>query len=127
MTLKDTLCQALDALGADSSSYTFDDHSTIVMSFDDVGDIYLDPTDNDKVWLWGITEPLDEQARSLVADALLTEVVRPVAYWESGALTLRADGRVGGLLHPEYATVAERMAEALQDFHACLARLHDIK
>lgn len=127
MTLKETLCQALDALGADSSSYEFDDHSTIVMSFDDVGDIYLDPTDNEKVWLWGMIEPLDEQARSVVADALLAEVLRPAPHWEAGALTLRADGRTGGLLQQEYAAEPTRLAEALQDFHECLVRLQAIK
>ena len=127
MTLKDTLCRALEVLGADSSRYEFDDHSTIVMSFDDVGDIYLDPTDNEKVWLWGMIEPLEDHARAVVADPLLTEVLRPVPHWEAGALTLRLDGRVGGLLHPEYAAEPERLAEALQDFHECLARLQAIK
>ncbi|NIJ70781.1 InvB/SpaK family type III secretion system chaperone [Xanthomonas sp. 60] len=127
MTLKETLCQALDTLGADSSAYEFDDHSTIVMSFDDVGDIYLDPVDNGKVWLWGMIEPVEENARGVIADALLAEVIRPAPHWEAGALVLRADGRTGGLLQHEYATEPVRLAEALQDFHECLSRLQAIK
>lgn len=127
MTLKETLCRALEVLGADSSRYEFDDHSTIVMSFDDVGDIYLDPTDNGGIWLWGMIEPMEDHARAVVADALLSEVVRPVPHWEAGALTMRLDGRVGGLLHPEHVHDAHKLADALQDFHECLSRLQAIK
>jgi len=127
MTLKETLCQALDQLGANSSDYEFDDHSTIVMSFDDVGDIYLDPRDGGQVWLWGSIEEIGEQARSMLAEPLLGEVIRPVAHWDAGAMVLREDGRVGGMLQPEYAQDPSRLAEALQDFHQCLARMQAIR
>lgn len=127
MTLKETLCQALDQLGANSSDYEFDDHSTIVMSFDDVGDIYLDPRDGGQVWLWGSIEEIGEQARSMLAEPLLGEVIRPVAHWDAGAMVLRADGRVGGMLQSEHAQDPSRLAEALQDFHQCLARMQAIR
>lgn len=127
MTLKETLCQALDQLGANSGDYQFDDHSTIVMSFDDVGDIYLDPRDGEQVWLWGMIEEVSEQARSVLAEPLLAEVIRPVGHWDAGAMVLRADGRVGGMLHPEYVVEPARLAEALQDFHECLARMQAIR
>ncbi|MBD7954546.1 hypothetical protein H9654_10085 [Stenotrophomonas sp. Sa5BUN4] len=127
MTLKETLCQALEQLGANSSDYEFDDHSTIVMSFDDVGDIYLDPRDGEQVWLWGSIEEIGEQARSMLAEPLLGEVIRPVAHWDAGAMVLREDGRVGGMLQAEYAQDPSRLAEALQDFHQCLARLQAIR
>lgn len=127
MTLKETLCQALEQLGANSSDYEFDDHSTIVMSFEDVGDIYLDPRDGEQVWLWGSIEEIGEQARSMLAEPLLGEVIRPVAHWDAGAMVLREDGRVGGMLQPEYAQDPSRLAEALQDFHQCLARLQAIR
>lgn len=127
MTLKETLCQALEQLGANSSDYEFDDHSTIVMSFDDVGDIYLDPRDGEQVWLWGSIEEIGEQARSVLAEPLLGEVIRPVAHWDAGAMVLREDGRVGGMLQPEYAQDPSRLAEALQDFHQCLARMQAIR
>lgn len=127
MTLKEILCQALEQLGANSSDYEFDDHSTIVMSFDDVGDIYLDPRDGEQVWLWGSIEEIGEQARSMLAEPLLGEVIRPVAHWDAGAMVLREDGRVGGMLQAEYAQDPSRLAEALQDFHQCLARLQAIR
>ncbi len=127
MTLKETLCQALEQLGANSSDYEFDDYSTIVMSFDDVGDIYLDPRDGEQVWLWGSIEEIGEQARSMLAEPLLGEVIRPVAHWDAGAMVLREDGRVGGMLQAEYAQDPSRLAEALQDFHQCLARLQAIR
>ncbi|KIP87804.1 MULTISPECIES: hypothetical protein [unclassified Stenotrophomonas] len=127
MTLKETLCQALEQLGANSSDYEFDDHSTIVMSFDDVGDIYLDPRDGEQVWLWGSIEEIGEQARSVLAEPLLGEVIRPVAHWDAGAMVLREDGRVGGMLQSEYARDPSRLAEALQDFHQCLARMQAIR
>lgn len=127
MTLKETLCQALEQLGANSSDYEFDDHSTIVMSFDDVGDIYLDPRDGEQVWLWGSIEEIGEQARSVLAEPLLGEVIRPVAHWDAGAMVLREDGRVGGMLQTEYARDPSRLAEALQDFHQCLARMQAIR
>lgn len=127
MTLKETLCQALDQLGANSSDYQFDDHSTIVMSFDDVGDIYLDPRDGEQVWLWGMIEEVSEQARSMLAEPLLAEVIRPVGHWDAGAMVLREDGRVGGMLHPDYVQEPSRLAEALQDFHQCLARMQAIR
>ncbi|MFJ2739667.1 hypothetical protein ACIO3O_08360 [Streptomyces sp. NPDC087440] len=50
-----------------------------------------------------------------------------MAHWESGALTLRQDGRVGGLLHPEAVADATQLAAALQDFHETLGRLKSIK
>ncbi len=127
MTLKETLCQALEVLGADSRSYEFDDHSTIVMSFDDVGDIYLDPQDNGKVWLWGLLEEMSEQARAAISEALLAELVRSTPYWDGGAMLLRDDGRVGGLLHPDAVERPEAMAEALQDFHQSMTRLRALR
>ncbi|MEI2260068.1 hypothetical protein OHC51_03665 [Stenotrophomonas indicatrix] len=127
MSLKEILCAALEHLGADVSRFQFDDHSTIAMSFDDVGDVYLDPRPNEQVWLWGLLEPLEEQARNVVAAPLLNEVLREVPHWEAGALTVRADGRVGGLLHSECAGDPEQLAAALQDFHECLGRLQSIK
>jgi len=127
MNLKETLCQALELLGADSRAYDFDDHSTIVMSFDDVGDIYLDPQDGDKVWLWGVIEDMSEQVPGALAESILNELIRPVAYWASGAMVLRQDGRVGGLLDHGHAIEANAMAEALQDFHECLMRLRAIR
>lgn len=127
MTLKDTLRAALKILGADAGRFEFDDHSTIVMSFDDVGDLYLDPQPNERVWLWGMLEMASAEARHAVSAPLLEEVVRPVPHWESGALTLREDGRVGGLLHPECVADAEQLAAALEDFHQCMTRLRDIR
>jgi len=127
MTLKETLCAALDQLGADSGRFQFDDHSTIAMSFDDVGDIYLDPQPHERVWMWGLMDEMDDQARDALSAPLLAEVVRQVAHWESGALTLRMDGRVGGLLHPDCVSDPAQLAAALQDFHECLGRLKNIK
>ena len=127
MTLKETLCQALDQLGANSGDYQFDDHSTIVMSFDDVGDIYLDPREGEQVWLWGAIEEVGARASGVLAEPLLAEVMRPVAHWDAGAMVLREDGRVGGLLHPEYVHEPTRLAEALQDFHQCLGRLQALR
>lgn len=127
MNLKETLSRALDRLGADSSRFQFDDHSTIAMSFEDVGEVFLDPQPGDKVWMWGMLEEMDDHVRDSLAAPLLAEVVRPVAHWESGALTLRQDGRVGGLLHPECLDNPEHLAVALQDFHQCLGRLKSIR
>lgn len=127
MTLKETLCHALNTLGADSSAYEFDDHSTIVMSFDDVGDIYLDPQPGEQVWMWGLMEELDDAARDSLAAPLLAEAVRPVAHWEAGAMIVRADGRVGGLLNRECVEDSLQLASALHDFHQCLARLRAIR
>lgn len=126
MTLKETLCLALAQLGANPDDYQFDDHSTIVMSFDDVGDIYLDPRDG-QIWMWGALEMMDEQGRDLLAAPLLAEVIRPVSHWEAGAMVLREDGRLGGLLHPDCMSQPSLLASALQDFHECLARMQAIK
>jgi len=127
MSLKETLCQALELLGADSRAYEFDDHSTIVMSFDDVGDIYLDPQDGEKVWLWGVMEDMNEQVPAALAESILAELIRPTAHWAAGAMVLRQDGRVGGLLDHDHAVQALALAEALQDFHECLMRLRAIR
>lgn len=127
MSLKDTLTAALNLLGAEAGRFEFDDHSTIAMAFDDVGDIFLDPQANERVWLWGLMESVAPEVRHALAPALMEEVMRPVAHWESGALTLRDDGRVGGLLHPDCVQDPEQLAAALQDFHQCLGRLQSIK
>lgn len=127
MNLKDVLCQALVKLGADADAYQFDDHSTIVMSFDDIGDIYLDPLPDEKIWMWGILDELNEQARDALAVPLLAELVRIMPYWESGAMVLREDGRIGGLLHPECVGDATQLAVALREFHECLGRLKAIR
>ncbi|GAB3067102.1 hypothetical protein [Stenotrophomonas tumulicola] len=126
MTLKEALCQALSTLGADPDAFQFDDHSTIVMSFDDVGDIYLDPQ-GDRVWMWGILDEMEEHVRDALAAPLLAEVIRPVAHWDAGAMILRQDGRVGGLLHPDCQIEPTLLASALQDFHECLGRLQAIR
>lgn len=127
MTLKEALCRALDQLGANSADYEFDDHSTIVMSFDDVGEIYLDPREGEQVWLWGAIDDVGARASGPLAEALLAEVIRPVAHWDAGAMVLREDGRMGGLLHPDCLQEPSRLAEALQDFHQCLARMQAIR
>lgn len=127
MTLKENLCQALELLGADTRSYEFDDHSTIVMSFDDVGDIYLDPQENGKVWLWGVLDEMSAQTRDALAEGILAELIRPTAHWEAGAMLLREDGRVGGLLHPEAVEQPAALAEALQDFHQSVMRLRELR
>lgn len=127
MNLKETLCAALDHLGANADGFQFDDHSTIAMAFDDVGDIYLDPQPNEQVWMWGLMDEIDENARDAVAAPLLAEILRPVAHWESGAMVMRGDGRVGGLLHSECLADPAQLAAALQDFHECLGRLKNIK
>ena len=126
MTLKEALRQALSTLGADPDAFQFDDHSTIVMSFDDVGDIYLDPQ-GDRVWMWGVLDEMEEHVRDALAAPLLAEVIRPVAHWDAGAMILRQDGRVGGLLHPDCQSEPTLLASALQDFHECLGRLQAIR
>lgn len=126
MTLKEALRQALSALGADPDAFQFDDHSTIVMSFDDVGDIYLDPQ-GDRVWMWGVLDEMEDHVRDALAAPLLAEVIRPVAHWDAGAMILRQDGRVGGLLHPDCQSEPTLLASALQDFHECLGRLQAIR
>jgi len=126
MTLKEALRQALSTLGADPDAFQFDDHSTIVMSFDDVGDIYLDPL-GDRVWMWGVLDEMEEHVRDALAAPLLAEVIRPVAHWDAGAMILRKDGRVGGLLHPDCQSEPALLASALQDFHECLGRLQAIR
>ncbi|MGE6332974.1 hypothetical protein [Stenotrophomonas sp. NPDC077659] len=127
MSLKETLIAALDVLGADASHFQFDDHSTIAMAFNDVGDIFLDPQPNERVWLWGMTEPAGAEARHAIAAPLLEEILRPVPHWESGALTVCANGRVGGLLHPDCVADPDQLAAALEDFHQCLVRVQNIK
>jgi len=127
MNLKETLCAALASLGADTSRYQFDDHSTIVMSFDDVGDIYLDPQAEDSVWMWGLLGELSESARDALAPSLLTELVRPALHWAGGAMLLREDGRLGGLLHADCLQQSELLAGALQDFHQCLLRMQALR
>jgi len=127
MSLRDNLCEALRHLGADPSAYEFDDHSTIVMTFDDVGEIFLDPQQDARVWMWGTLQDLDDSARDLLAAELLREIVRPTPHWEAGAMVLREDGRTGGLLHPECVAAPILLASALQDFHQCLLRLQAIR
>lgn len=118
MSLKETVTAALNRLGADASRFDFDDHNTIALAFDEVGDIFLDPT-SEGVHLWGVTEGLDEQA-----SPLLEETKRSTDYWASGTLALHKDGKVGGLLNSDVPTDPDRLAAALQDFHQALGRLH---
>jgi hypothetical protein len=127
MTFKRTLCAALDRLGADSGRFQFDDYSTIAISFDDVGDIFLEPQPDERVLMWGLMEELDEKARNELAVPLLAEAMRPGAHWESGAPVLRLDGRVGGLLSRDCVNDPGQLAVALRDFHECLERLQSIK
>lgn len=127
MNLKESLVAALNQLGADAGRFQFDDHSTIAMSFDDVGEIYLDPKPAERLWLWGVIEPVTLPSQPALAAALLDELLRPVTYWESGGMVVRADGRVGGLLEPECVANPDQLAVALQDFHQCLLRLQCIK
>jgi len=127
MNLKENLCTALASLGADTSRYQFDDHSTIVMSFDDIGDIYLDPQHQGEVWMWGRINELSDSARDALAAPLLGELVRPASHWMGGAMLLREDGRVGGLLHDDCLQQPERLATALQDFHQTLLRLQALR
>ncbi|WP_330334730.1 hypothetical protein OHS33_36570 [Streptomyces sp. NBC_00536] len=126
-SLKETLLAALDQLGADTSSYQLDDRSSIALSFDDVGDIFFDPQPNERVWLWGLLDDMDKNARDALAAPLLSELVRPVRHWESGALVLRQDGRVGGLLHPDVIADAAQLSAALKDFHETLGRLKSLR
>jgi hypothetical protein len=127
VTLKETLIAALETLGADAARFQFDDHSTIAMAFNDVGEIFLDPQPNERVWLWGMMEPASPDVRHALAAPLLEEILRPVEHWESGALTVCDNGRVGGLLHPDCVADPEQLAVALQDFHQCLVRVQSIK
>jgi hypothetical protein len=77
--------------------------------------------------MWGVLGELGEQVRDALAAPLLAELVRPAAHWDGGAMMLREDGRVGGLLHPDCNEQPEQLAAALQDFYESLLRLQSIK
>lgn len=126
--LFDTLCEALKSLGSDVSQFQFDTHSTVVMQFADVGEIILDPSE-EQVALWARLETSSQARFNHRAEELLSLLSEPAEQFGSGCMVLRQleDGSaVGGVLHPACQIDSSRMASAIQDFHARVITLQAV-
>jgi hypothetical protein len=126
--LKQTLSEALGMLGCDPSRFSFDDRSAIAMSFNDVGDIMLDPV-GDQLWMWcALTDVRLDTLRPCAHD-LLVQIATPVDYMAAGCLSLRADDdqvRVGGLVRMDYVDEARHFAAAIEGFYLRMVLLQEL-
>lgn len=125
--IKTLLIDALKILGCDSSRFNFDAHSTIVMSFDDVGDILLDQAD-DQLWIWGALPDVMVDVLGGRAHDLLRELTVPVEYLAAGAITLCAEEqglRLGGMLQREYLEEPKHFAAAIEGFYLRLIQIKE--
>lgn len=123
--LFDTLTAALRSLGCDVSQFQFDTHSAVVMQFADVGELILEPGDN-QVALWARLETSADQRFGHRAEELLALLSMPAEEFASGCIALRQlddMSAVGGVLHAACLVEPPRLAQALQGFHARLGQL----
>ncbi|WP_445147335.1 InvB/SpaK family type III secretion system chaperone [Dyella sp. Tek66A03] len=129
--LKNNLCEALSILGCSPSQYDFDDKSAIAMSFNDIGDVFIDfDKENDQVWIWGCLPDMPSEALRSCAFSLLQEVSVPVEYLASGGLVLRANDdqvrRLGGLLRGDYVADPKHLAAAIEGFYLRMVQILEL-
>lgn len=119
-SLHETLVTALQKLGCNTSQFQFDTHSTIVMSFSDIGELLFDPV-GDTVSLWSTLATAAGNGFGGRAQELLTLLSEPIDYMQAGCIALREAGDhsfVGGSLAQGVLEDAGRMADAIEAFHA---------
>lgn len=85
------LIEALGILGCDADQFGgFDTHSTVAMTFDEVGDVLLEGID-DQVWIWNDLGEGDVESQGSNALDLLIELTRAAPYSAPGQLQLAAE------------------------------------
>lgn len=85
------LRDALAWLGCDMNRFHgFDTHSTVAMSFDNIGDLFIEAIDDD-VWMWNVVanEPIGRF--DYAAPKLLTALAEPAPWSRTGQLQLGED------------------------------------
>lgn len=127
--LKENLSEALRLLGSDPSAYSFDDRSSIVLQFNDVGEVIIDPDEGGWIWLWGSLAVSDAQGLAHQASQVLSHVMQPANYFAAGAWTL-VNGQdvvfAGGLLTQRCVEMPMELAAALEGFHGRLGELQGL-
>lgn len=119
MNLKSTLTDALELLGCEPGRFQFDDQSTIAMSFNDIGDVLLDPLDG-HVWIWVALPEMPLSAIGGRAMDLLEALSEPNEFLSSGCLALRNLGErhfIGGPLLESCVDNASNLSMALEHFY----------
>jgi type III secretion system chaperone len=127
--IKSLLTDALIILGSDMNRFKpFDAHSTIALSFENIGDIYIETIDG-QLWIWN--EIADTRIQDMVVGAhdILIEVTRPTDYALGGCLIL-CDNEKGvhlrAIVRSDYLDNASHFAAAIEGFFLRTTRIREL-
>ncbi|HEY4144842.1 hypothetical protein [Pinirhizobacter sp.] len=106
----------------------FDTHSTVAMSFDNIGDLFVEAIDGD-VWMWNIVANEPMARFDYAAPKLLAELVQPAPWSRTGQLQLGEDeGKLvlRCILSPHSLASAADLGASIEGFFLRAARTRDI-